>query len=100
MASLENLKAAEGEVGEVDVVGSCSPTISLQRDRPDCLLHTLSKLLIKNVFEKVLDLKLTKEENVQYETCMPLLIPQRHRPMNESKIDCMVPPYGLSNTSA
>ena len=82
MASLDRLQAEEPEV---DVVGSCSPTISLQRDRPDCLLHTLSKLLIKNVFEKVLDLKLTKEEERKYETCMPLLIPKRLSRMDEEK---------------
>jgi len=88
MASLDRLESAEEskpETGEIDVLGSCTPTVSLQRDRPDCLLHTLSKLLIKNVFEKVLDLKLTKKDEEKYETCMPLLIPKRLSRMNEEK---------------
>lgn len=84
MASLERLapESAEepkSETGEIDVLGSCSPTISLQGDRNDCLLHTLPKLIIKNVFEKILDLKLTEEEDVKYDTCMPLTIPARSR---------------------
>jgi len=88
MASLEQLQAEEtekAEESEIDVLGSCTPTISLQRDRNDCLLHTLSKLLIKNVFEKVLDLKLTKEDEKNYVRCMPLLIPKRLSRMDEEK---------------
>jgi hypothetical protein len=85
MASLDRLEPAEEPTSEVDVVGSCTPTISLQRDRPDCLLHTLSKLLIKNVFEKVLDLKLTKKDEEKYEKCMPLIIPKRLSRMDEEK---------------
>ena len=79
MASLDKLDPEPAESDEVDVIGNCSPTISLQRDRGDCLLHVLPKLIIKNVFEKVLDLKLTKEEDRNYETCMPLTIPARSR---------------------
>jgi hypothetical protein len=86
MASLDTLEPAEEpETGEIDVLGSCTPTVSLQRDRPDCMLHTLSKLLIKNVFEKVLDLKLSKDEETKYERCMPLLIPKKLSRMDEEK---------------
>jgi hypothetical protein len=80
MASLDKLEPEQAESNsEVEVLGSCSPTISLQRDRGDCLLHVLPKLIIKNVFEKVLDLKLTKEDDKKYDTCMPLTIPARQR---------------------
>lgn len=45
MVSLDRLASQEPKLDtEIDVVGSCTPTISLQRDRNDCLLHTLSKL--------------------------------------------------------
>jgi hypothetical protein len=86
MASLDTLEPAEEpETGEIDVLGSCTPTITLQGERNDCLLHTLSKLIIKNVFEKVLDLKLTKDEETKYETCMPLTIPARSRGFVQAK---------------
>jgi len=41
--------------------------------------------LIKNVFEKVLDLKLTKEDETNYNKCMPLIIPKRLSRMDEEK---------------
>uniref|UniRef100_A0A6C0I0C3 Uncharacterized protein n=1 Tax=viral metagenome TaxID=1070528 RepID=A0A6C0I0C3_9ZZZZ len=79
MASLDKLTPESEETGEIVVSGACSPTITFQGERSDCLLHTLSKLLIKNVFEKVLDLKLNEDEETEYDKCMPLTIPARPR---------------------
>jgi len=55
----------------------CSPTCSNQTDKNNCVYHTLTKIIIKNVFEKVLDLRLTPQENDRYDLCMPLTIPPR-----------------------
>jgi hypothetical protein len=79
MASLDKLTPESEETGEIVVSGACSPTITFQGERCDCLLHTLSKLLIKNVFEKVLDLKLNEDEETEYDKCMPLTIPASSR---------------------
>jgi hypothetical protein len=42
-------------------------------------------MLIKNVFEKVLDLRLTPEENDRYDLCMPLTVPARSRGYPDGK---------------
>ena len=77
MASLE---AASMDLLEPAAKGwekKCSPTCSSQTDKKNCLFHTLTKIMIKNIFEKVLDLTLTPTENDRYDSCMPLTIPAR-----------------------
>ncbi len=78
MASLELLQPKGWTKG-------CSPTCSNQTDKNNCGFHTLTKMLIKNVFEKVLDLRLTPEENDRYDLCMPLTVPARSRGYPDGK---------------
>ena len=90
MASLEALQPATVQGWK----GECSPTCSNQTDKNNCRVHVLTKILMKNAFEQVLDLRLTPVENDRYDLCMPLLVPPRLRgyiftpgryPMNAEK---------------
>lgn len=79
MASLDILQPEKGWAK------TCSPTCSNQTDKNNCGFHTLTKMLMKNVYEKVLDLTLTPEENDRYDLCMPLTIPARSRGYPDGK---------------
>lgn len=83
MASLEELQPSEK--GWTKGIKGCSPTCSNQTDKKNCLFHVLTKILMKNVFEKVLDLTLTPEENDRYDLCMPLTVPDRSRGYPDGK---------------
>lgn len=80
MASLDLLQPAKKGWTK-----GCSPTCSTQTDKKNCGFHVLTKILMKNVFEKVLDLTLTPEENDRYDLCMPLTVPARSRGYPDGK---------------
>jgi len=65
--------------------GSCTPMRTNQCDTPHCKYHTFPKMIIKNVFEVVLDLSLTPEENEQYKKCMENPLTSRNRSYS---LDC------------